>query len=325
MILGRVPLLFALSLLTSVVLWAPRVSAQACCTATASSQLGVVGRCYRGVLATQLGYDRAFGSFARDGTYAGLDDASVQDLTLTLAAGLRLFTPALQVYTTLPLRLQQRSFSGVPSETRVGTGDATAGLRAILVDDLMAGMNFGEPRTLLPFVEPFVVARAPTGRAPSESNTATQADVMGDGAWALAGGVVLTKFVTVRQAVSANASYGHRFAHSVSGAAGVERRFSPGAEIDVKLAYVEVLDLFWSWSLFTTVRWTLPARSEGQSVDGSESRRVRLGASVSHYLTYPKWQLIGAVAFDPPVSDLSQGVPYAGATATLSMQRNFTF
>jgi hypothetical protein len=232
---------------------------QACCTATGSSELGVVGRCHFAVLAVQVGYDRGFGSFDARSRFTALKSAVVQDATLTLAGGIRLFTPALQIHGALPLRLQHRDLRALPAETALGPGDAALSLRAMVVEDLVAGLDLTDPQTLVPFVEPFVGVRAPTGRAPADSESPSGADVTGEGAYTLLGGVQVTKFLTLHQALAVTGAYGRRFPHRVSSTGGGTREFSPGDEIDLKLAYVNVLDLFWSFTLFSTLRRTLPA------------------------------------------------------------------
>jgi hypothetical protein len=50
-----------------------------------------------------------------------------------------------------------------------------------------------------------------------------------------------------------------------------------------------------------------------------------LGASVSHYLSYPYWQLTLSASFDPPVDGVSKNVPFAGVSTGLTFQRNFTY
>ena len=309
----------------ALLLDAGNAAAQACCTATGSSELGVVGRCHFAVLATQLGYDRGLGSFDSSGGFRSLGGAEVDDAVFTLAGGVRLGTPALQVHGTMPVRLQHRDLRGLAPATRIGAGDASLGLRAMVLEDWVAGLDLSEPGTLLPFVELFVASRFPTGRDAGDSETPTQADVMGEGAWTALGGAQVTKFLTLHQAVVVTGSYAHRFAHDVSGVQGQTRRFSPGNEVDAKLAYINVLDMFWSATVFSTLRWTLPASSDGERIADSDSRRWRLGAGVSHYLSYPYWQLTLSASFDPPVDGVSKNVPFAGVSTGLTFQRNFTY
>jgi hypothetical protein len=277
------------------------------------------------VLASQLSYDRGLGSFDAYGNYARLRDAEVDDVVLTLAGGVRLGTPALQVHAAVPLRLQYRELSGLAHATRFGAGDATLGFRAMVVEDAMGGIDLSDAGSLSPFFEPFIGARAPTGRAASDSETPTQADVMGDGAWSVFGGVAVSKFLTLAHALKLTGAYAHRFAHDVPGAAGADRRFAPGDEIDVNLAYLNLVDIYWSWTVFSSARWTLPAVSDDVRIENSDARRVRVGVGVSYYLTYPTWQLNTSVAADPPLSGLSKNVAFAGVTASLGLQRNFTY
>ncbi|MCC6215835.1 MAG: hypothetical protein IT376_13305 [Polyangiaceae bacterium] len=299
--------------------------AQACCTTTGSSEIGVVGRCHQGLLMAQASYEEALGSFDERGSYRSLEGSAARDATLTLAGGVRPFGPALQLYGALPLRVQQRALAGIPEATRAGAGDATAGARLMALEDRMAGIRLDEPTSLIPFLEPVVAVRLPSGRAPADSRTPSQADVTGEGAYALLGGVSIVKFLTLDESLSVTATYGHRFAHRAGAAASGSRRYEPGAELDAKLAFFDVVDLHWSWTAFATGRWTAAAASDGRPVPASETRRIRVGIGGARYLTYPTWQLTASVAADPPVSGLSQGIPFAGASLALGLRRSFPY
>lgn len=273
----------------------------------------------------QLAYDEALGSFDERGGYRRLDGAEARDLTLTVAGGIRPLGPALQLHAAVPLRVQSRALRGLPEATRVGPGDSTVGARLMALEDRMAGIRSSAPASWLPFLEPLVALRLPSGRPPAESRTPSQADVTGEGAYALLAGVSLVKFLTMDESVALTATYGHRFAHGVRGAGGSERRYEPGAEVDGKVAFFDVVDLFWSWTAFATARWTTPAASDGQTVPQSATRRVRVGVGVARYLAYPTWQLTASAAADPPLSGLGRGVPFAGASLAVGVRRSFPY
>lgn len=201
--------------------------AQACCTATGTSGFGVVGRCHFAVLAAQLSYERGHGSFDANGDYHPLSHAEVDDVVLSLAGGIRLGTPKLQVYGSIPLRLQYRDLEGLSSDSAVGPGDASLALRAMAVEDLVTGIQWSDARSFLPFVEPYVGGRAPTGKGPTESDRPSGVDATGDGTWTAFAGVSVTKFVTLSDAVVLDGSYGYRFEHDVSSPSGGSRRYSP--------------------------------------------------------------------------------------------------
>ena len=126
------------SALWLVLLLSPRTGrAQACCTATGSSGFGVVGRCYFAVLATQLSYERGYGTFDSRGRFSRLRNAEVDDFVVALGGGVRLGTPALQLHGSIPLRMQYRDLHGLPAASAVGFGDASLMLRAMAVEDRM--------------------------------------------------------------------------------------------------------------------------------------------------------------------------------------------
>ncbi|MCA9599354.1 MAG: hypothetical protein KC776_38870 [Myxococcales bacterium] len=299
--------------------------AQACCTATGTSGFGVVGRCHFAVLAAQLSYERGHGSFDANGDYHPLSHAEVDDVVLSLAGGIRLGTPKLQVYGSIPLRLQYRDLEGLSSDSAVGPGDASLALRAMALEDLVTGIQWSDARSFLPFVEPYVGGRAPTGKGPTESDRPSGVDATGDGTWTAFAGVSVTKFVTLSDAVVLDGSYGYRFEHDVSSPSGGSRRYSPGNEIRGRLALVHVVNLFWSGSVFASAIASTNARQDGNTIPNSGTRRVRVGASVQYYVVYPYWEVGASVSADPPVSGLGKNIPFAGANASLMLQRNFTW
>lgn len=299
--------------------------AQACCTATGSSGFGVVGRCHFAALAAQLAYERGHGSFDARGRYRTLRGAEVDDVVLSLGGGIRLGTPAWQIYGSVPLRLQYRDLGGLAPAGAVGPGDASVGLRYMAVEDLVTGIDVHDARTFVPFVEPFVGVRAPTGRGPTGSKTPSGVDATGDGAWTAFAGVAVTKFLTLRDALVLVGSWGYRFPHDVAAAGGGARRFSPGQEVRARLAFVRVFNLFWSGSVFASVIFTSDVAQDGQRVPYSATRRVRFGASLMRYVVYPYWKLGLSASLDPPIEGFGQNIPFASASVACLVQRNFTW
>lgn len=318
-------LLVAANVVLALLFAVRSATAQSCCTATGSEDFGVVGRCHFATIALQAGYDHGFGSFDARGEYRALDGAAVDDVVATLGAGIRLGTPLLQIHGAIPLRAQRRDLRGLDASTRFGPGDAMLALRATAIEDPISGIDLAEPGSWRPFFEPFVGVRAPTGRSPTDSDDPAQADVTGDGGWTLFGGAAITKFVAVRHALLLSGSYGYRFAHDVDSPSGPARHFEPGYELDAKLGYMHVVDLFWSWTVFASYRATANSSYDGVEVADSATGRARLGASVSHYFVYPTWQVSLSAALDPPADGFGKNVPFAGSSVAIGIQRHFTY
>lgn len=314
----------ALAAALTLTLAASTARAQACCTATGSSGFGVVGRCYFAALASELSYDRGFGTFDAQGRFEQLSRAEADDIVLALAGGVRLGTPMLQLYGSVPVRLQYRDLHGLPAASAVGFGDSSVTLRAMTVEDRMTGIELARPATLIPFVEPFIGLRAPTGRPATRSTEPTGVDAMGEGGWVASAGVALTKYVTLSTAATITASYGKRFPYQVEQGKSAAK-FQPGDELDARLGVVHVFDLLWSASAFVSGRFTAESGLDGVSIGESRTRRIRLGAGVERYLVFPTWQLGLSASLDPPLAGFGQNLPFAGTTLSLSMQRNFTW
>ncbi len=313
-----------LGLLLGSWLSAGAAHAQSCCTSTGSNEFGVVPRGRTASIASQLSWDRGFGSFTSDGRYHLLANAEADDIVWRWGGGFRPGLSWLQLHVSLPVKLQYRSLSGVDSATRIGFGDAQAGLRATLTEDRIAPFALRDASTWLPFLEPFVGLRAPTGRAPERSTTPTQADVMGDGAWLFFAGLSVTKYLSDDEAITLAGTWGHRFARSVPGVAGAVHRFEPGNEYDARVSWQHFMGLFWSTAIFGELRITEPPRSDGEKIANGGTRRVRLGMSALYYLSYPAWQLVPTLALDLPLNGLGKNVPFAGSSLSLSLQRNFS-
>jgi len=306
--------------------WTTRATAQACCTATGSNELAVVGRCYEATVAGQLSYETAWGSYDADGEHHGLSQTQVHDVVFTLGAGTRLGWKRLQIYGTAPWRLQHRALGSADGATAFRPGDAAMAVRLTAVDDLMAGVDVADLRTLLPFVDLYAGVGMPLGIAPEDSAVDSAADVTSDGAWKLNGGVKLAKFITLSHVIALRSSYNHRFARNVELAAGTPpREVNLGDDISNNLSFLYLHDLWWSGGALADVRFTLPAQEDGETVANSSARRFRLGAWASYYLTYPSWQLTASLTSDLPLDELGKNIPFAGPTASLTIQRNIPF
>jgi hypothetical protein len=294
------------------------VRAQTCCTTTGANDLGVVDRDQRAVLGVELGHDRGYGSFDAEGKFRALAGAEVDDAILSVGAGIRLWPRALQVNAAVPFRFQYRSLAGA-RESHVGLGDAELGLRYLLLD---AGRPGAPDGRFVPFVEPLLGLRLPTGTGSEEATARTLVDATGDGATLVYGGVSLAEYLSDDGALKLLATYGHRFARQVDSPEGT-RRFAPGPEVTARAAFGHAIDLFWSWEVFLALRVTASSSLDGRAIADSATHRLRGGVAVAHYLRFPIWQLVASASFDPPVARLGSNVPFAGSSLILSVRRNF--
>jgi hypothetical protein len=303
---------------------APTIAwSQACCTATGAGEFAVVGRCHSAVIATELSLQRGLGTFTDRGEYRGLNHAEVDDVVLSLGGGFRPFGPNWQVYGSVPTRLQYRAFDGLDSELHAGLGDAAAGVRWTALHDGMQGIQLDEPGTLVPFVDLYATVKAPTGRAPEDTSSLIGADITGDGAWQLGAGVKLSKFLTPRHVLGVTASYGHSLERTVDKGGGDTTRYAPGDELDLKVTYLNIHDLFWSWGLSAGVNTTGKAYADGEAVAHSHTRRLQFGAHLTHGFSFPYWEASVAVVADAWWDDASTNLPFVGPAVTLTLRRQF--
>ncbi|MFW6049548.1 MAG: hypothetical protein ACODAU_00150 [Myxococcota bacterium] len=307
--------------LAAAALWAAlpaRAGAQACCTGTASGELGVVGPCRRALVSAQLTWEHQVGGWANDGTFRRFDGTRAEDLALTVAGGVRFLEDRLQLHGSLPVRMQHRALPGLGTSTRAGLGDAFVGLRGTIVEGAQDGVEKGDPSTLVPWVDLILGAGIPTGRAPDRTRDATGADIMGDGSWDATLGAKLTQFVASRHALTATFTWSHRFARQVEG-----RRFAPGARYAVRLAWLHIPSLFWSWGPFASLDLTAPAEQDGNTVAASRTRRLRVGLFATHAIVFPTWELMVGLSSDAMFDGGGRNVPFAGATLSVGIQRVF--
>lgn len=299
-------------------------AAQACCTVTGAGEFGVVGPCHVAGISAQLSYQRAVGSYDEDGDFHRLRDASVDDVVLTLAGGVRFADQRLQLTAAVPTRLQHRRF-GEESTTSVGFGDVTAGFRALAVEGSSAGFDSDDRSTYVPFVELFTTVRAPTGRAPEDTRNSLGADIMGDGSWGLTLGTKVSAFLTLHHSVALNVAWSHRFARDVPPVeeAGQGRRFAPGEALDLRLAWTRIVNLWWSYGAFGAFRFTGAVDEDGQEVANSETHRTSFGFFVTHAIALPEWETTLSVSIDPFWPGGGSGLAFVGPTAAISIHRYF--
>lgn len=300
------------------------VAAQACCTVTGAGEFGVVGPCHSGGLSAQLSYQRAVGSYDEDGDFHRLHDASVDDVVLMVAGGVRFLDRRLQLTAAAPLRLQHRAF-GDESATSVGFGDVAASFRALVLEGAINGFDTSDSSSYVPFVELFTSARAPTGRAPEDTDDSLGADITGDGSWGLTFGAKISAFLTLHHSVALNIAWGHRFARDVppTEASGQGRRFAPGEALDLRLAWTRIHNLYWSYGAFAAFRFTGITEQDGEEVEDSETRRTNFGLFLTHAIALPEWETTLSITLDPFWPGGGSGLAFVGPTAAISIHRYF--
>jgi hypothetical protein len=311
------PVLVGLGVLGS----AAEARAQACCTGTGTGEFGLVGPCRDAVIATMVGYDRAFGSFDPQGRLRSLGGASVDDVVLTLGGGIRFHHRRLQVHGAVPVRLQHRHF-GEQRDTRVLPGDANVTFRWTAVMGGMQGLGASTHRGRLPFFDLLAGSRIPFGRAPEDGQSPLGADVTGMGSWEVYGGAKLAQFITRRHAASLSVVYGYQLARDVPGPQAT-MDFWPGHSVEVRGSWLVVPSFLWSAGVFSTFRYTSTARLDGQAVPMSATRRLRVGAYATYALALPEWETTVILASDVPADRVGQGIPFATVSLSWIVQRNF--
>ncbi len=292
--------------------------AQACCTATGSGEFGFVGPCRDAIVAAELAWDHAVGSWDADGRWRALETTRADDAVLTLGGGFRFADRRLQLRGTVPFRLQNRHFDAVGGSTSGGVGDVTGAFGWTVVDDPQAELDLAAPETLVPYVDLTIGVRAPSGRAPHESQDPAAADVTGDGSWEAFAGAKVTKFLTSRHALTVGASYGHRFARTVAG-----RSFEPGEAVSLRLSWLYIPNLFWSGGAFSTLALGGAALEDDEVLPRSATRRLRVGVYATHAFDLPYWEGTLTLASDIPFSGAGANLPFAGTTVAFSVQRAF--
>ncbi|NOY92677.1 MAG: hypothetical protein GXP55_15925 [Deltaproteobacteria bacterium] len=297
-------------------------SAQACCVG-GGGQLGVVGRERRAALTARLGYQRAMGSYANDGSYHGLRGASIDDLTLELGGGVRLFDHRLELSGTLPTRLQHRSYRGSQGSARVGLGDASLGVGLMLIRGSVDGVRRREPGTWIPFLDLNLGVLVPSGRAPENSHDQNGADVMGGGHFTLQGGLRLSQFVSLRQILTLSVLFERGLARDVHSLAGASHRYRPGAAVSLRASWLYARDMRWSGGLFVTTRLGRPAHQDRERVAGSASRSFSFGALLSWVFILPIWEATLSMSVDPFFSGPGRNLPQVGPRLSLLMKRSF--
>lgn len=297
------------------------VRAQACCAGTGSGEIGLVGPCHDGGITTMLGYQHAVASYDAEGDVHRLRDASVDDITLTLAGGVRFLDRRLLLAAGMPVRLQHRRF-GDERSTRVLPGDASVSMRGMLSRGSLLGFRRGDPSSYQPFVDLVVSVQAPTGRAPEDTRDELGADITGAGAWVLGSGIKLTSFLTLKNSVSLSLGWRHSFARDVA-ARGTARRVAAGEAVDARVAWAYVPSLFRSGGVFASFTYAGAARENGASVEGSTSYRTSIGAFVTTYLSFPQLELSFSLSLDALWPGGSSNVPFVGPALTVAVSRFF--
>jgi hypothetical protein len=316
--------LFWATLTATVVLALPSSAfAQACCTATGAGEFAVVGRCQEAVIATQLTFQRAVGTFSGRGDYHSLSHAEVDDVVVSIGGGLRVLHPSLQIYASAPLRVQYRSFDATGGDLSLGPGDAAGGVRWTALEDRMSGLSWEDPESFIPFVDVYATVKTPTGRAPERTRVTTGADITGDGAWQLSAGAKLSKFLTPKNLLGLQATYTHALERGIEKPDGAITDYAPGDELDVQLSYLRISNIFWSWGLNASFKAAGETYADGAAVARSETQRLRFGAHLTHGFEFPYWEATVSATTDAWWDGASANLPFAGPAASITVRRQF--
>ena len=320
---GTLHLFVAAVAWSAVHLLAPApAAAQACCTATGAGEFAVVGRCQDKVLGAQMSYQRGLGSYADDGEYRSLDHAEVNDVTLSVGGGFRVIDKSFQLYGSAPLRLQQRGLDGTGTNTSVGLGDVGLAARWTALADNMAGLDFGEADSLVPFLDLYAGTKLPTGRPAEDSEVTTGSDIMGDGSWQLYAGAKAAKFIAPEHVFGLRGQYSYAFARTIDHG-GTSTEYRPGPTWLGALSYLYIHDLFWSGGLVATYEWSARAESGGALVPDSESRRLSFGGHITHGFDFPFWEATLSVTVDSWWERGGENVPFVGPSASVALRRQW--
>lgn len=303
-----------------MVVAAPQAAhAQACCSGSSANEFGVVARGNTALAGLRVAQEVDRWSASPEGRVTSLGDSQVMNTTLTLGGGVRILSDRLQIQGTIPFRYQSRSFGDL-KEAGAGVGDAELNLRwAVLQDDTEGIATSG---SWVPFVEPYVGVRMATGRPPARGKTTTQADVTGAGDWQAAAGARVSRFITEQDVVFLSLGWGHAFPRAIE-RGGESLAFRRGEEFTAQLSYLRFQSLFWAFGGSFSYRLVTASSEESIALRGTGSRRLTVSAQISHFLSWPSWQITLGAGVDPPLDQVSANVPFSGVSGSLSFQRHF--
>ncbi len=303
----------ALALSLLVALTPGSVRAQACCTATGSSDVGIVQPGARASLAVEASWEHAMWSYGADARQRKLRNARADDWVLALGGGYRLFEP-FQVHAAAPLRIQRRRLGDESAQNAIRPGDALVGARYLAHSDPLPAHGMARFAQL----ELSSFAKLPTGRDATESETRTGVDATGDGVLQFGLGVDAAVRLPRVHWLDAGIGFALRLPREVQG-----RELDPGDEITLRAGYAWVPDIFLAIGTRVSYRGTLASQEDGEQVPDSETRRLRLNVFARHTLQHPLWYLTTSLSSDLPLDGFGRNVPYAGSTLSISVQRSW--
>ncbi len=287
--------------------------AQACCTATGNSDVGVVQPGVQAALAVQASWEHAAFSYAADGRQRALRNASADDWVLSLGGGVRLFEPV-ALHAAAPVRLQRRRLGDETAQNALRPGDALVGARYLVLHDPLPAHGAARFSQL----EIASFAKLPTGRDATESETSSGVDATGDGVLQLGLGVEAGVRLPRVHWLDAGVGFALRLPKEVAG-----RKLDPGDEITLRAGYAWVPDVFLALGGGVSYRGTLATKEEGTDIPATETRRIRATVFARHTLRHPVWHLMTSLSSDLPMDGFGKNVPYAGSTLSISVQRSW--
>ncbi len=305
-----------------VVAWGtPRTAhAQACCAGAAASEFGIVGRDDVALVGGRLRAEHLPWTANASGDVRALEDASVSDFVFELGGGVRPFGLRFQLQGFVPLRLQHRVF-GELDDVGGGFGDASLFARyAVFFDDKLPLAHGG---SWVPFLEPYLGARFPTGRAPSDSELPTLSDVTGAGAYALLAGLRATRAITHDDTLLVGFGYGRSFSRDIQ-VGDTTRSGAPGDDWSLTLGWFHAFGPEWLFGASAGVRGVADARLDDSRVADSSRHRIALGLDLSYLPPRSGLQFRLGGALEPPIDGFAKNEPFLGFAVALAMEYHFS-
>ncbi len=283
------------------------LSGQSCCSATSASGGAQAGRCQVAVTGLSVAWTPILAYSSLNGNLTESQSNS-WDLSLGWTAAHRLPFRPLQMYGTLPFRIQRRDLLDL-KETAIGLGDVNVGFRWTALEDLTVGLLSDYPGAWTPFLDFDLSLISPTGRSVENSQTQTAADVMGLGVWSVNWGLTVNKFIYPQFAIGLSGGGNNSFSKNKS-------TVIPGQKFNGDLSLIWIKNLHWTYNIFSELSYQTESHLSGSALEGSEKQSLRIGLKTSYSFGGLRQELRVGLDSEPTTSTFRKGEGSWGPTVT---------
>lgn len=305
---------FAL-LLCAYALVSPSTSyAQSCCTASSNSALATVGPCQSQILALRLNHTQYTHSVNTQGELQA-QEIEHHLTQVHLGFGYRL-NRSFQFISAIPYSYQVKNLSSSLEGDYSGLGDINLGVQYDFSESSTLAMDWDKPSTLHWGLSLRSTWTLPTGRSENESNSPTQADILGLGSHIWSNTLILNRYFG---SFLWSQELGYDYAFGRTNSLGQDFQLGDKYSLQSQMTWVRTFNQSWGLNHIYQFQQQNKVNS---TLSGSTLAEHRLGLYFK-YVALPYWDMTVSLSAPMLIEGINHNKAALGPTIALTWRKTW--